>query len=156
VDSMCTSTTAHAADLGDNERAVSSREKSSAFPRRCARRYSTRGVRCASTWSRKLRTHARTCVNPHVDSRADGAHTDEQKLVRDPVQILGLNRMAMSTIRAGVMPSVESTIHKEPRKEPPLGANERNGDPRAEVSPAGENHVNAHACTCSNKVKFRG
>jgi len=47
--------------------------------------------------------------------------------------------MARSTIRAGVMLSVESTIHKEPRKKPPRGANERNGDPasRGESSPIG-------------------
>jgi len=41
----------------------------------------------------------------------------------------GVNRMAMATIRARVMLSVAITIHKEPRKKPPRGANERNEDP---------------------------
>src|SRR6266576_3745251 len=53
-----------------------------------------------------------------------------------------LNRMAMATIGAGVMLSVESRMHKERHKKPPLGANERDGDPasRGESSPMGLLH----------------
>jgi hypothetical protein len=45
----------------------------------------------------------------------------------------------VKTIGGGVMLSVESTIHKGPRKKPPVGANERNGDraSRGESSPIG-------------------
>src|SRR6266576_3745252 len=86
---MWTATTTHAADLCDNKEASNSRESSSVFPRRLAHQCSTR---CANRWSmlsRNSRTDARTCVNPRIDSLVDLEHADEQKLARDPVQILG-------------------------------------------------------------------
>src|SRR5712691_7598407 len=81
---MWISTTAYSADLGDKE-AANSQESSSALPRRFARWCLTGGVNCSSIWRRNSRASARAGVNPQVDSLADGAHADEQKLAQDPV-----------------------------------------------------------------------
>jgi len=79
MDSIRTSTTAHAGDLRPRKEAVNSREQDPILPRKFVRQCSNGCANCSTKRLQSCATDGVACANLGVDLLVDGLRSDEQR-----------------------------------------------------------------------------